>query len=140
VGGSRRVALVAGIAASFLLVPFAIFNRGQRIGLDFGPWTWRGEAVYAVYAGVFVGLLAMFLLGLPADLAARGERQRLARRVRELERERDLVAAGRPAPKGEVRSGEGVVSRPRSAAGEAGPAGMAEKTRIDPNREGGARL
>jgi hypothetical protein len=40
-----------------------------------------------VYGGIFVGLLAMFLLGLPADLAARGERRRLARRVRELERE-----------------------------------------------------
>ena len=70
-GGSRRWALVAGIAASFLLVPFAIFNRGQGISLDFGLGTWRGEAVYAVYAGIFVGLLAMFLLGLPADLAAR---------------------------------------------------------------------
>ena len=87
--GSRRWALVAGIAASFLLVPFAIFNRGHRITLDFGLWTWRGEAVYAIYAGIFAGFLAMFLLGLPADLAARGERHRLARRVRELERERD---------------------------------------------------
>ncbi|MGH7543862.1 MAG: hypothetical protein ACREK7_07965, partial [Gemmatimonadota bacterium] len=96
-GGSRRWALLAGIAASLLLVPFAIFNRGQGIGLDFGPWTWRGEAVYAVYAGVFAGFLAMFLLGLPADLAARGERQRLARRVRELERERDLAGTTRPA-------------------------------------------
>lgn len=111
--GSRRWALVAGIAASLLLVPFAIFNRGHRIGLDFGPWTWRGEAVYAVYAGVFVGLLAMFLLGLPADLAARGERQRLARRVRELERERDLAGTARPGDPvaGPLRAGErGEVS------------------------------
>lgn len=95
---------MAGIVASLLLVPFAIFNRGQRIGLDFGPWTWRGEAVYAIYAGVFVGLLAMFLLGLPADLAARGERQRLSRRVRELERERDLAGAARPPQRGEPAS------------------------------------
>lgn len=137
-GGSRRWALVAGIAASFLLVPFAIFNRGQRISLDFGLWTWRGEAVYAVYAGAFAGLLAMFLLGLPADLAARGERQRLARRVRELERERDLAGAARPAPKVEVHGAERAAGRPRSA-GEAGPAGIAEKTRGDPNRESGAR-
>jgi len=120
-GGSRRWAFVAGIVASVLLVPFAIFNRGQGIGLDFGLWTWRGEAVYAVYAGVFLGLLAMFLLGLPADLAARGERQRLARRVRELERERDLAgtarpvdpAAGRarPAEGGEVRGGDRAAAR-----------------------------
>ena len=84
---SRRWALLVGIAVSLLLVPFAIFNRGQRVVFDFGLWEWRGEAVYAVYGGIFVGLLAMFLLGLPADLAARGERRRLARRVRELERE-----------------------------------------------------
>lgn len=103
-GASRRWALVAGIAASLLLVPFAIYNRGQGVGLDFGFWTWRGEAVYAVYAGVFVGLLAMFLLGLPADLAARGERQRLARRVRELERERDRAGAARPADPQESRA------------------------------------
>jgi hypothetical protein len=64
--------------------------------------------VYAVYAGIFVGLLAMFLLGLPADLAARGERQRLARRVRELERERDLAGTARPGDPvaGPQRAGE----------------------------------
>ncbi|MGH7549773.1 MAG: lipopolysaccharide assembly protein LapA domain-containing protein [Gemmatimonadota bacterium] len=95
---SRRWALVAGIAASVLLVPFAIFNRGQRVALDFGLWEWRGEAVYAVYGGIFVGLLAMFLLGLPTDLAARGERRRLARRVRELERDREREAGWGPAP------------------------------------------
>lgn len=95
VAKSRRWALLAGVAASLLLVPFAIFNRGQRVALDFGLWEWRGEAVYAVYGGIFVGLLAMFLLGLPADLTARGERQRLARRVRELEHDRD-----REAPRG----------------------------------------
>jgi uncharacterized integral membrane protein len=98
---------VAGIAASVLLVPFAIFNRGQEIGLDFRVWTWRGEAVYAVYAGIFVGLLVMFLLGLPADLSARGERQRLARRVRELERERDLAGAW---PLSSPREGESRVA------------------------------
>jgi uncharacterized integral membrane protein len=107
--GSRRWALVAGIGASLLLVPFAIFNRGHMIGLDFGVWTWRGEAVYAVYAGIFVGFLAMFLLGLPADLAARGERQRLARRVRELERERDLAGTARPV--------DPVAVRPRTVEG-----------------------
>ena len=110
-GGSRRWAFVAGIAASVLLVPFAIFNRGQWVGLDFGVWTWRGEAVYAVYAGIFVGLLVMFVLGLPADLAARGERQWLARRVRELERERDLAEPW-----------------PLPTPGEGGSRGAAEKT------------
>ncbi|MGH7572227.1 MAG: hypothetical protein ACREMK_10330 [Gemmatimonadota bacterium] len=120
---SRRWALLAGIAVSLLLVPFAIFNRGQRIAFDFGLWEWRGEAVYAVYGGVFVGLLAMFLLGLPADLAARGERRRLARRVRELERDRD-----RDAP------------WPLSATGEAGSPAAAEKALGDREREGGAPL
>jgi hypothetical protein len=110
---------VAGIATSLLLVPFAIFNRGRAIGLDFGLWTWRGEAVYAVYAGIFVGLLAMFLLGLPADLAARGERQRLARRVRELERERDLA--------GTVRPVDPAAGRPR--AGEEGEVRGADRAR-----------
>ncbi|MGH7563829.1 MAG: lipopolysaccharide assembly protein LapA domain-containing protein [Gemmatimonadota bacterium] len=120
---SRRWALVAGIAASLLLVPFAIFNRGQRVALDFGLWEWRGEAVYAVYGGVFLGLLAMFLLGLPADLAARGERRRLVRRVRELERDRDLDATW-----------------PLSTAGEAGSPGAAQKALGDRDREGGAPL
>jgi uncharacterized integral membrane protein len=105
---------VAGIVASVLLVPFAIFNRGQGIGLDFGLWTWRGEAVYAVYAGVFLGLLAMFLLGLPADLAARGERQRLARRVRELERDRDREATWPMPMPGEASSPGAVKKAPES--------------------------
>lgn len=98
---SRRWAFAAGLAASLLLVVFALTNRGQRVVLDFGLLEWRGEAVYAIYAGVFVGLLAMFLLGLPADLAARGERQRLARRVRELEHDRQREAGrapSKPAP------------------------------------------
>lgn len=85
----RRLAMLLGAAAFVFLVLFAIYNRGQALALNFGLWRWRVEAVYAVYAGIFVGLAAMFLLGLPADLAARGERERLARRVRQLERERD---------------------------------------------------
>ena len=115
---SRRWALLAGIAVSLLLVPFAIFNRGQRVVFDFGLWEWRGEAVYAVYGGVFVGLLAMFLLGLPADLAARGERRRLARRVRELERELE-------------------ATWPLSTAGEAKSLRPTDKVALeDRNREG----
>ena len=78
------LALLA-FAALFL---FALYNRGQPIALTFGLWRWRVDAVIAVYVGVGVGLLTMFLLGLPGDLAARGENARLARRVRQLERER----------------------------------------------------
>lgn len=84
---SRRRALVlaAGILlAVALLVLFAIYNRGNPIVLEFGFARWRGEAVYALYGAVSVGLLLMFLVGLPADLASRGERRRLERRVRDL--------------------------------------------------------
>ena len=85
----RNRAIAGGTLAFALLLLFALFNRGQTVVLDFGLWRWRADAVTAVYAGAVAGLLAMFLLGLPADLAARGERERLARRVRQLERERE---------------------------------------------------
>jgi uncharacterized integral membrane protein len=81
--------MLFGAAAFVLLVLFAMYNRGQALALNFGLWRWSVDAVCAVYAGIFAGLAAMFLLGLPSDLAARGERERLARRVRQLERERD---------------------------------------------------
>lgn len=84
----RRATLglaLTGFAALFL---FALYNRGQPIALTFGLWRWRVDAVIAVYTGIGLGLLVMFLLGLPSDLAARAENARLARRVRLLERER----------------------------------------------------
>lgn len=92
----RRLAIAGGLMAFASLVVFALYNRGQTLSLNFGLWQWRGEAIYAVYAGVCVGLVAMFLLGLPADLAARGERERLARRVRLLEHEREGEAHREP--------------------------------------------
>ena len=76
------VAVLIGTAAAAALVVFALYNGGQPVVLRFGILTWRGEAVYAVYAGVFAGLVTMFLVGLPADLAARRERARLERRLR----------------------------------------------------------
>ncbi|HUP00348.1 MAG TPA: hypothetical protein VM737_02350 [Gemmatimonadota bacterium] len=84
-----RLAIAGGALAFVLLFLFALYNRGQSLALDFGLWQWRGEAITALYAGICAGLLSMFLFGLPADLAARGERERLARRVRQLERERE---------------------------------------------------
>ncbi|MBW3661387.1 MAG: DUF1049 domain-containing protein [Gemmatimonadetes bacterium] len=86
----RRLAL-AGIVlvAVALLVVFALYNRGNLVVLEFGLARWRGEAVYAIYAAVFVGLLLMFLVGLPADLAERRQRERLERRVRELAKRTD---------------------------------------------------
>jgi uncharacterized integral membrane protein len=84
----RRAALGLALVALAALFVFALYNRGQPIAFTFGFWRWRVDAVVAVYVGIGLGLLAMFLLGLPGDLAARAENARLARRVRQLERER----------------------------------------------------
>lgn len=83
-----RAALGLALVALTALFLFALYNRGQPITFNFGLWRWRVDAVVGVYAGIGIGLLAMFLLGLPGDLAARAENARLARRVRQLERER----------------------------------------------------
>jgi uncharacterized integral membrane protein len=77
---SRIAALGGVLLAVVLLVLFALTNRGQPIALDFGVWSWQGDAVYAIYAGVCVGLIVMFLVSLPSDLALRREHRRLARR------------------------------------------------------------
>lgn len=91
----RHLAWLGGIVALALLFLFALYNLGQPVALSLGPLRWRGEVVFALYGGVCLGLLLMFLLGLPADLAARRERERLARRVDELERAAALTADGR---------------------------------------------
>lgn len=82
VSRARIAGAAAGLFAFAALVLFALYNRGNPIVLDFGLLSWRGEAVTAIYAGVFAGLLAMFAAGLPADLAARRERARLERLLR----------------------------------------------------------
>lgn len=78
---ARIAAVLAGLVAAAALILFALYNQGQPIVLRFGFWTWRGEAVYAVYGGIFLGLVTMFLVGLPGDLAVRRHRTRLDRRV-----------------------------------------------------------
>lgn len=76
-----RIAAIAGaLVVVVLLILFALVNRGQPIALDFGIWSWQGDAVYAIYAGACVGLIAMFAVSLPSDLAIRREHRRLARR------------------------------------------------------------
>jgi len=85
VSPGRRAAVAAGVLAVLALWLFATFNQGHRIALRLGPWRWSGEAVFAIYAGMCLGMVAMFLLGLPADLAMRRERERLLRRLRSLE-------------------------------------------------------
>lgn len=76
-----RVAAIAGaLVVVVLLVLFALVNRGQPIALDFGIWSWQGDAIYAIYAGACVGLIAMFAVSLPSDLAIRREHRRLLRR------------------------------------------------------------
>lgn len=79
---ARRRILLVGVAlvVSALLVVFALYNRGNPVVLRFGVATWRGEAVYALYAAIAVGLVTMFLAGLPGDLAARGGRRDWPRR------------------------------------------------------------
>ena len=92
-GTGRIAALGGGLLSVLVLVLFALANRGQPIALDFGLWTWQGDAVYAIYGGVCVGLIVMFAVSLPADLAIRREHRRLLRRDGE-------VAAGRPSNPG----------------------------------------
>lgn len=76
---SSRIAVAIGaLVALALLVLFAVSNRGQPIALDFGVWSWQGDAVFAIYAGVCVGLIVMFAVSLPSDLAIRREHRRLA--------------------------------------------------------------
>lgn len=82
---STRVTVVLGLVSLALLVGFAVTNGGQVIELDFWLWRWQGKAVFAIYAGICTGLVLMFLLGLPADLAARREREQLAQRLRRAE-------------------------------------------------------
>lgn len=76
----RIAALGGALLTVVLLVLFALANRGQPIALDFGVWSWQGDAVYAIYAGVCVGLLVMFAVSLPSDLAIRREHRRLLHR------------------------------------------------------------
>ena len=80
----RIVAIAGALVAVALLVLFALVNRGQPIALDFGVWSWQGDAVYAIYAGICVGLIVMFIVSLPGDLAIRREHRRLARRDGEM--------------------------------------------------------
>lgn len=82
---SGRIAALAGAFVTvILLVWFALVNRGQSVALDFGIWSWQGDAVYAIYAGICVGLIVMFIVSLPGDLAIRREHRRLAHRDREM--------------------------------------------------------
>ena len=76
-----RIAVLGGALLTVaLLVLFALTNRGQPIALDFAVWSWQGDAVYAIYAGVCVGLIVMFIVSLPSDLAIRREHRRMLRR------------------------------------------------------------
>ena len=79
-----KIAAISGaLLAVIILILFALANRGQPIALDFGVWAWQGDAVYAIYAGVCVGLIVMFVVSLPSDLAFRREHRRLASRERD---------------------------------------------------------
>lgn len=80
----RIAALVGALVTVVLLVWFALVNRGQSVALNFGIWSWQGDAVYAIYAGICVGLIVMFIVSLPGDLAIRREHRRLARRDGEM--------------------------------------------------------
>ena len=86
----RIVAIAGALVAVALLVLFALVNRGQPIALDFGVWSWQGDAIYAIYAGACLGLIAMFAVSLPSDLAIRREHRRLLRREQAAERSSDV--------------------------------------------------
>lgn len=107
------VALVL-IALSF---GFATVNRSQAIQLSFGIATWRGPAVHALFVAGVLGLLAMFLLGLPADLRARSDRRRLERRLRAVERELEAERALHPPPAPTPQELAGETARNREEGG-----------------------
>lgn len=109
--GVFALAFVVATAAAFVLV---VFNRGQEIALGVGSYAFEVEAIYALYAAAVVGLVLMFLVGLPADLAARRERRRLEARVRELVRERE-ERMGRDAAMEETAYGPSVPDAPRDS-------------------------
>lgn len=93
--------VVLGLVALVLITlsfAFVIMNRSQPITINLGILAWRGQAVYAILAAGLLGLLTMFLLGLPADLRARSERQQLERKARTLERELEHERALRRVP------------------------------------------
>ena len=93
----RIVAIGGALIIVVLLVLFALVNRGQPIALDFGIWAWQGDAIYAIYAGACLGLIAMFAVSLPSDLAIRREHRRLLRR--------EPAAAERPSDPGASERG-----------------------------------
>jgi hypothetical protein len=93
-----RGILLTGIALALVALAFLFgaANGPQPIRLTFGILAWRGEAVHALFAAFVAGLLAMFLVGLSTDLAARAERRRLESRIARLER--DVVRPRREPP------------------------------------------
>ncbi len=76
---ARIVAVGGALVVVVLLVLFALVKGPAPIALDFGFWSWQGDAIYAIYAGACVGLIAMFAVSLPGDLAVRREHRRLLR-------------------------------------------------------------
>lgn len=98
--GRRGAGLLAlaFVVATAIAVVLVVFNRGQEITVGVGAFAWRVEAIYAIYAAALVGLVLMFLVGLPSDLASRRERRRLEARVRELVREGEERRTRQAAP------------------------------------------
>jgi hypothetical protein len=71
--------LMAGLAA--FSAWFAVANGGQRVSLRLGLFTIRSISVPAlVFSSVIVGMVAVILAGLRADLRTRG----MLRRYREV--------------------------------------------------------
>lgn len=92
--GIAGVVLVAGLAAAF-----ATANRRQLVTVDLGLWTfYRVPLTWILFAGIVLGMAAMLLAGLHADLRVRRIlRERLEEEAREEREEhryqRDLFQA-----------------------------------------------
>ncbi len=86
----RKAAVAAGVVlVATLAAAFASLNRRQIVTVDLGFWTfYRVPLTFVLFAGIVLGMGAMLLAGIHADLRVRRIlRERLAEEDRE-ERER----------------------------------------------------
>lgn len=97
----------AGVLLVLILVMLvARWNGGERVTLDLGLWTiYRVPMTYVAFGSLLIGMLAMLLAGLHADLRVRRFlRERLAEEDREERRRVDRFQRDLFAPEAELEA------------------------------------